>query len=224
MDAALAPLLDELRAAPRPTLRRRHRRSRRGPRRSRRSDARPVRVRIDAQDSADHRGARRRPYRDADGSVERARAARRPAADDARGGRGADARRDCRAARSCRHRSGGRGAPPRPSYFEAMSAMLNRGWAPLTGLLSGRDKYIDLPIPELYDLANDPGEATNLISSRTGHRAHARGRAARIRRRVARRARAGKRGSAARGCGRSATSPATRRARRSTPRPTTRSA
>ncbi len=54
------------------------------------------------------------------------------------------------------------GAPPRPSYFEAMSAMLNRGWAPLTGIVAGRDKYIDLPIPELYALARDPAEATNL--------------------------------------------------------------
>lgn len=52
-------------------------------------------------------------------------------------------------------------APPRPSYFEAMSAMLNRGWAPLTGILAGRDKYIDLPIPELYSLAEDPAEQEN---------------------------------------------------------------
>jgi arylsulfatase A-like enzyme/Tfp pilus assembly protein PilF len=58
------------------------------------------------------------------------------------------------------------GAAPRPSYFEAMSAMLNRGWAPLTGIVADRDKYIDLPIPELYDLARDPGEQTNLVSSR----------------------------------------------------------
>lgn len=48
------------------------------------------------------------------------------------------------------------------SYFEAMAAMLNRGWAPLKGVLEGYDKYIDLPIPELYNLANDPGERTNL--------------------------------------------------------------
>jgi arylsulfatase A-like enzyme/Flp pilus assembly protein TadD len=53
-------------------------------------------------------------------------------------------------------------APARPSYFEAMSAMLNRGWAPLTGILAGRDKYIDLPVPELYKLASDPGEQQNL--------------------------------------------------------------
>jgi arylsulfatase A-like enzyme/Tfp pilus assembly protein PilF len=50
----------------------------------------------------------------------------------------------------------------RPSYFEAMSAMLNRSWAPLTGVIVNRDKYVDLPIPERYDLAADPAEASNL--------------------------------------------------------------
>jgi len=51
---------------------------------------------------------------------------------------------------------------PRPSYFEAMSGMLNRGWAPLSGIVLDREKFIDLPIPERYDLATDPAEATNL--------------------------------------------------------------
>jgi arylsulfatase A-like enzyme/Flp pilus assembly protein TadD len=51
---------------------------------------------------------------------------------------------------------------PRPVYFEAMGAMLNRGWAPLTGILIDRDKYIDLPIPERYDLTRDPAERSNL--------------------------------------------------------------
>ena len=55
----------------------------------------------------------------------------------------------------------------RPSYFEAMSAAVTRGWAPLRGVLVGREKYIDLPIVELYDLAADPKEATNLATSRT---------------------------------------------------------
>jgi Tfp pilus assembly protein PilF len=55
-----------------------------------------------------------------------------------------------------------RGAAPRPSYFEAMSAMLNRGGAPLTGVAVDRDKLIDLPIAERYDLAADPAEQTNL--------------------------------------------------------------
>jgi Flp pilus assembly protein TadD len=53
-------------------------------------------------------------------------------------------------------------APPRTSYFEAMSGMLNRGWAPLTGVLTGRDKFIDLPLPERFDLRADAGETTNL--------------------------------------------------------------
>lgn len=51
---------------------------------------------------------------------------------------------------------------PRASYFEAMTAMLKRGWAPLTGVVAGREKYIDLPIEELYDLAADPVEQNNL--------------------------------------------------------------
>ena len=48
------------------------------------------------------------------------------------------------------------------SYFEAMAGMLNRGWAPLSGVLAGREKYIDLPIPERYDLAADATETNNL--------------------------------------------------------------
>jgi Flp pilus assembly protein TadD len=57
-----------------------------------------------------------------------------------------------------------RGRPaPRPSYFEAMSAMLTRGWAPLTGVLVDRDKLIELPIPERYDVGADPAEQSNLF-------------------------------------------------------------
>jgi Flp pilus assembly protein TadD len=56
----------------------------------------------------------------------------------------------------------GSAAPPRSSYFEAMSGMLNRGWAPLAGVLVGRDKLIDLPIRERYDLAGDSAEQVNL--------------------------------------------------------------
>ena len=48
------------------------------------------------------------------------------------------------------------------SYFEAMSGMLNRGWAPLRGVMAGREKFVDLPQPEIYDLSADPKEATNL--------------------------------------------------------------
>ncbi|MGH9422566.1 MAG: sulfatase, partial [Thermoanaerobaculia bacterium] len=55
---------------------------------------------------------------------------------------------------------------PSDSYFEALSASLNRGWAPLTGIIHGSVKYIDLPLAELYDLPRDPGETMNLISER----------------------------------------------------------
>jgi tetratricopeptide (TPR) repeat protein len=53
----------------------------------------------------------------------------------------------------------------RPSYFESMMATVTRGWAPLRGVLVGREKYIDLPIAELYDLAADQHEAKNLAPS-----------------------------------------------------------
>ena len=53
------------------------------------------------------------------------------------------------------------------SYFEAMSYNLVRGWAPLRGVLEGHEKYIDLPIPELYDLDTDPHESKNLIQQQT---------------------------------------------------------
>ncbi|HYO16070.1 MAG TPA: sulfatase-like hydrolase/transferase [Thermoanaerobaculia bacterium] len=59
-------------------------------------------------------------------------------------------------------------APAQPgetsSYFEALSTHLNRGWAPLRGTLANRKKYIDLPLPELYDLSADPGERQNLFA------------------------------------------------------------
>jgi arylsulfatase A-like enzyme/Tfp pilus assembly protein PilF len=51
-------------------------------------------------------------------------------------------------------------------YFEALNASLTRHWAPLTGVVSGGLKFIDLPIPELYDLAADPGEQTNRFAER----------------------------------------------------------
>jgi Tfp pilus assembly protein PilF len=56
-------------------------------------------------------------------------------------------------------------AAPRPSYFEAMTSMLKRGWAPLSGVLDDREKYIDLPIDELYNLRPDPHESDNLAPS-----------------------------------------------------------
>jgi arylsulfatase A-like enzyme/Tfp pilus assembly protein PilF len=54
------------------------------------------------------------------------------------------------------------------AYFEAMDANLTRNWAPLTGIVSGRLKLIDLPIPELYDLRADAREASNLFGREAG--------------------------------------------------------
>ena len=55
---------------------------------------------------------------------------------------------------------------PRDTYFEALSASLNRGWAPLTGIIRNDVKFIDLPIGELYDLPKDPAEKVNLYRDR----------------------------------------------------------
>ena len=53
----------------------------------------------------------------------------------------------------------------RPTYFESMTYNLVRGWAPLRGVIADRTKYVDLPIPELYDLAADPKESQNRASA-----------------------------------------------------------
>ena len=53
------------------------------------------------------------------------------------------------------------------SYFEALSPWLNRGWAPLTGVISTeREKAIRLPIAEFYELEDDPKELQNLAPVR----------------------------------------------------------
>lgn len=49
------------------------------------------------------------------------------------------------------------------SYFEALSATLDRGWAPLRGVLREGTKFISLPLPELYSLDTDPDESLNLV-------------------------------------------------------------
>jgi tetratricopeptide (TPR) repeat protein len=52
------------------------------------------------------------------------------------------------------------------SYFEALSSSLNRGWAPLRGVIRAAHKLVALPLPELYDLSADPGESRNLVRER----------------------------------------------------------
>jgi tetratricopeptide (TPR) repeat protein len=75
----------------------------------------------------------------------------------------------------------GRGAPAADTYFEALSSSLDRGWAPLCGIVVDSIKYVELPIPELYDLGHDPGEMANLATQRPDDMERLRGRLLRIR-------------------------------------------
>jgi arylsulfatase A-like enzyme/Flp pilus assembly protein TadD len=58
----------------------------------------------------------------------------------------------------------GKPLPPRDIYVESLYPFYSRGWAPLRGFIGGRDKYLDSPIPELYDLAADFDELRNLAA------------------------------------------------------------
>ncbi|OGD11060.1 MAG: hypothetical protein A2Y86_02780 [Candidatus Aminicenantes bacterium RBG_13_62_12] len=49
----------------------------------------------------------------------------------------------------------------RDIYFESLYPHFSRGWAPLRGITSGRHKFMDSPIPELYDIEKDFGELDN---------------------------------------------------------------
>jgi choline-sulfatase len=67
--------------------------------------------------------------------------------------------------RSLLDAAAGREAGDVPTYFEALSGQLNRGWAPLHGVIENGSKLVELPIPELYGLASDQAEARNLAAS-----------------------------------------------------------
>jgi arylsulfatase A-like enzyme/Flp pilus assembly protein TadD len=60
----------------------------------------------------------------------------------------------------------GRRFPKRTVYFESLSPYYSMGWAPLQGIIKDNVKFIESPIPELYDLSKDFGETENLASSR----------------------------------------------------------
>jgi arylsulfatase A-like enzyme/Flp pilus assembly protein TadD len=53
---------------------------------------------------------------------------------------------------------------PRPVYFESLEPYLNYGCAPLRGFIEDGTKYVDSPLPEVYDLVRDAQEASNLAS------------------------------------------------------------
>ena len=61
---------------------------------------------------------------------------------------------------SVRMRRGDRGSES--AYSETYFPLFYMNWAPLRSLQDGRWKFIDAPVPELYDLANDPHESRNL--------------------------------------------------------------
>lgn len=58
----------------------------------------------------------------------------------------------------------GRRLRPRKIYFESLYAYYRRGWAPLRGFIEDRKKFIDSPVPELYDLKDDFDETKNLAT------------------------------------------------------------
>ena len=54
----------------------------------------------------------------------------------------------------------------RPITFESLSPAFNLGWAPVTGFIFKTEKFIDSPIPEVYDLDRDSGENENRAAGR----------------------------------------------------------
>jgi len=57
----------------------------------------------------------------------------------------------------------GKALPKRAVYFESLYPHYSLGWAPLYGYLQDSDKFIESPIPELYDEAKDFNELKNLL-------------------------------------------------------------
>jgi choline-sulfatase len=57
-------------------------------------------------------------------------------------------------------------ASPRGIFSESLYPQKHFGTSALASLRSGHYKYIEAPRPEFYDLAQDPGELTNLYASK----------------------------------------------------------
>ncbi|HWB98960.1 MAG TPA: sulfatase-like hydrolase/transferase [Bryobacteraceae bacterium] len=58
----------------------------------------------------------------------------------------------------------GKNVAPTISYLETLYPKINMGWAELRGVRTDRWKYIRAPKPELYDLARDPEEKSNVLT------------------------------------------------------------
>ena len=54
-------------------------------------------------------------------------------------------------------------AAERSLYAETLYPRIHLGWNELRSLIVGSQHYIEAPKPELYDLASDPGERTNVL-------------------------------------------------------------
>lgn len=68
----------------------------------------------------------------------------------------------------------GKKVPERPIYFESLYPYYSRGWAPLKGFILKKKKFIESPLPELYDLGKDFSELNNLVSKKEAARLTAR--------------------------------------------------
>ena len=55
----------------------------------------------------------------------------------------------------------------RSIYFESLLPYYNFGWAPIRGIIQDKYKFIDSPIPELYDLENDFDETKNISKKKS---------------------------------------------------------
>jgi arylsulfatase A-like enzyme/Flp pilus assembly protein TadD len=54
----------------------------------------------------------------------------------------------------------------RPIYFESLYPFYSLGWAPIRGYILDGEKFIDSPIPELYDFEKDFDELKNLAGEK----------------------------------------------------------
>jgi arylsulfatase A-like enzyme/Tfp pilus assembly protein PilF len=51
-------------------------------------------------------------------------------------------------------------------YFESLSPYYNMGWAPIRGFIYKQEKFMDSPIPEIFDLEKDFEEKNNLAGGK----------------------------------------------------------
>ncbi len=58
----------------------------------------------------------------------------------------------------------GKNLPDRLLYFESLYPYYSRGWASLQGYIDSKEKFIESPIPELYDLEKDFQETKNIAN------------------------------------------------------------